>query len=166
MGFHGADYTGSGGVSIDRVAPGGSSTTTPGGVVSSGGRPTVGAVAVGVHHWSREVAQRGLGASAVRHSSQTLLDGGPKLTLGGPLPGDGLARLGGSLSHIPGRAGRWDGLNPGRRAGLPRGLPDLWLQTPRPAARIFGFHELWHHFVLASSACQFWVMLRYIAPLS
>jgi hypothetical protein len=124
MGFHGADYTGSGGVSIDRVAPGGSSTT-PGGVVSSGDRPTVGAVAVDVHHWSREVAQCGLVAGAVRHSSQTLLNGGPKLTLGGPLPGDGLACLGGSLGHIPGRAGRWDGLNPGRRAGLPRGLPDL-----------------------------------------
>lgn len=110
-----------------------------------------------------KVAQRGLGAGAVRHSSQTLLDGGPKLTLGGPLPGDGLARLGGSLSHIP---GRWDGLDLGRRAGLPRRIPDLWLQTPRPAARIFGFHELWHHFVLASSACRFRVMLRYIAPLS
>jgi hemolysin III len=94
---------------------------------------------------------------------KTLLDGGPKLTLGGPRPGDGLARLGGSLSHIP---GRWDGQDPGRRAGLPRGLPDLWLQTPRPAVRMFGFHQLWHHFVLASSVCHFRVMLRYIAPLS
>ena len=30
----------------------------------------------------------------------------------------------------------------------------------------FGFHELWHLFVLAGSACHFWAMLRYIAPIA
>ncbi|MGH3145711.1 MAG: PAQR family membrane homeostasis protein TrhA [Rubrobacter sp.] len=36
---------------------------------------------------------------------------------------------------------------------------------PDPVPGIFGFHELWHLFVLAGSACHFWVMLRYVAPL-
>ena len=29
----------------------------------------------------------------------------------------------------------------------------------------FGFHELWHLFVIAGSACHFWAVLRYVAPL-
>jgi hemolysin III len=29
-----------------------------------------------------------------------------------------------------------------------------------------GFHELWHLFVMAGSACHFWAVLRYIAPLA
>jgi hemolysin III len=40
------------------------------------------------------------------------------------------------------------------------------LKRPDPVPDVFGFHELWHLFVLAGSACHFWVMLRYIAPLS
>ncbi len=38
----------------------------------------------------------------------------------------------------------------------------------RPSLRpgVFGAHELWHLFVLAGSACHFWAMLRYVAPLS
>ena len=40
------------------------------------------------------------------------------------------------------------------------------LKRPDPVPGVFGFHELWHLFVLAGSACHFWVMLRYIAPLS
>ena len=30
----------------------------------------------------------------------------------------------------------------------------------------FGFHELWHLFVVAGSACHFWAVLRYVAPLA
>lgn len=40
------------------------------------------------------------------------------------------------------------------------------LKRPNPVPGVFGFHELWHLFVMAGSACHFWVMLRYIAPLS
>jgi len=31
--------------------------------------------------------------------------------------------------------------------------------------RWFGMHEIWHLFVLAGSACHFWVMYRYVIPL-
>ncbi|HET7273034.1 MAG TPA: hemolysin III family protein [Rubrobacter sp.] len=40
------------------------------------------------------------------------------------------------------------------------------LKRPNLAPGVFGFHELWHLFVMAGSACHFWVMFRYIAPLS
>jgi len=40
------------------------------------------------------------------------------------------------------------------------------LKRPNLVPGIFGFHELWHLFVMAGSACHFWVMLHYIAPLS
>ena len=40
------------------------------------------------------------------------------------------------------------------------------LKRPNLVPGVFGFHELWHLFVLAGSACHFWVMLRYIAPIS
>ncbi len=40
------------------------------------------------------------------------------------------------------------------------------LKRPNPLPGVFGFHELWHLFVLAGSACHFWAILRYIAPLS
>ena len=39
------------------------------------------------------------------------------------------------------------------------------LKRPNLVPGVFGFHELWHLFVMAGSACHFWVMLRYIAPL-
>jgi hemolysin III len=39
------------------------------------------------------------------------------------------------------------------------------LKRPDPVPGVFGFHELWHLFVLAGSACHFWAMLRYIAPI-
>ena len=39
------------------------------------------------------------------------------------------------------------------------------LKRPNPVPGVFGFHELWHLFVLAGSACHFWAMLRYIAPI-
>ena len=39
------------------------------------------------------------------------------------------------------------------------------LKRPNPVPGVFGFHEVWHFFVLAGSACHFWAVLRYIAPL-
>jgi hemolysin III len=40
------------------------------------------------------------------------------------------------------------------------------LKWPNLIPGVFGFHELWHIFVLAGSACHFWAMLRYIAPIA
>lgn len=40
------------------------------------------------------------------------------------------------------------------------------LKWPNLVPGKFGFHELWHLFVLAGSACHFWAMLRYIAPIA
>jgi hemolysin III len=37
------------------------------------------------------------------------------------------------------------------------------LKWPNIKPGVFGFHELWHLFVLAGSACHFWAMLRYIS---
>ncbi len=38
------------------------------------------------------------------------------------------------------------------------------LKRPNPIPGVFGFHELWHLFVMAGSACHFWAVLAYIAP--
>ena len=40
------------------------------------------------------------------------------------------------------------------------------LKRPNPVPGVFGFHEVWHLFVLVGSACHFWAVLRYIAPLT
>jgi hemolysin III len=40
------------------------------------------------------------------------------------------------------------------------------LKRPNLIPGVFGFHELWHLLVIVGSACHFWVMLRYIAPLA
>lgn len=40
------------------------------------------------------------------------------------------------------------------------------LKRPNLVPGVFGFHELWHLFVMAGSACHFWAMLRYIAPIA
>ncbi len=40
------------------------------------------------------------------------------------------------------------------------------LKRPNPVPGVFGFHEMWHLFVLVGSACHFWAVLRYIAPLA
>jgi hemolysin III len=40
------------------------------------------------------------------------------------------------------------------------------LKRPNPVPGVFGFHELWHLFVLAGSACHFWAVLRYVAPIA
>jgi hemolysin III len=40
------------------------------------------------------------------------------------------------------------------------------LKRPNPMPGVLGFHELWHLFVMAGSACHFWAVLGYIAPLT
>ena len=40
------------------------------------------------------------------------------------------------------------------------------LKRPNPIPGVFEFHELWHLFVIAGSACHFWAVLGYIAPLT
>ena len=40
------------------------------------------------------------------------------------------------------------------------------MRRPNPIPGVFGFHELWHLFVMAGSACHFWAVLGYIAPLA
>lgn len=36
------------------------------------------------------------------------------------------------------------------------------IKRPNLVAGVFGFHELWHLFVMAGSFCHFWVMLHYV----
>ena len=40
------------------------------------------------------------------------------------------------------------------------------LRRPNLIPGVFGFHELWHLFVIAGSACHFWAVLGYIVPLA
>ena len=40
------------------------------------------------------------------------------------------------------------------------------LRRPNPIPGVQGFHELWHLFVMAGSACHFWAVLKYIALLT
>ena len=40
------------------------------------------------------------------------------------------------------------------------------LKRPNLIPGKFGFHELWHLFVLGGSACHFWAMFFYIAPIT
>jgi hemolysin III len=40
------------------------------------------------------------------------------------------------------------------------------LKRPNLMPGVLGFHELWHLFVVAGSACHFWAVLAYIAPLT
>jgi hemolysin III len=39
-------------------------------------------------------------------------------------------------------------------------------KRPNLIPGLFGFHELWHLFVVAGSACHFWAVLRFVAPLA
>lgn len=39
------------------------------------------------------------------------------------------------------------------------------LKWPNPWPKVFGFHEIWHLFVLAGSFSHYWLMLRYVAYL-
>jgi hemolysin III len=36
------------------------------------------------------------------------------------------------------------------------------LKRPNPVPGFFGFHEIWHLFVMAGSFCHFWAMLHYV----
>ena len=36
------------------------------------------------------------------------------------------------------------------------------LKRPNPVPGIFGFHEIWHIFVMAGSFCHFWAMFHYV----
>jgi hemolysin III len=40
------------------------------------------------------------------------------------------------------------------------------LKRPNPVPGVFGFHEVWHLFVIGGSACHFWAVLHYLAPLA
>jgi hypothetical protein len=34
---------------------------------------------------------------------------------------------------------------------------------PDPAPHTFGFHEIWHLFVMAGSFCHYWALLTYVS---
>ncbi len=38
-------------------------------------------------------------------------------------------------------------------------------KRPNPIPHIFGFHEIWHIFVMLGSASHFWMMWKYILPM-
>ena len=40
-----------------------------------------------------------------------------------------------------------------------------WRKWPRGRPGVFGFHELWHVFVIAASASHYWAVLRHVLPL-
>src|SRR5215207_770694 len=81
------------------------------------------------------VARARLDSGAVRRRAQASVDGCPALALGWTLPGDGLARRGRSLGHLPGGTGWCDSLDPGRWSRLQRRSPDLRSQASQPGAR-------------------------------
>jgi hemolysin III len=37
------------------------------------------------------------------------------------------------------------------------------MKWPRGAAKVFGYHELWHLFVMAGSFAHYWAILAYVA---
>jgi hemolysin III len=39
------------------------------------------------------------------------------------------------------------------------------LKRPNPIPGIFGFHEIWHIFVMAGSFCHFWAIFKYVMTL-
>jgi len=40
------------------------------------------------------------------------------------------------------------------------------IKKPNPIPGVFGFHEIWHLFVMAGSFCHFWAMLNYVLILN
>ncbi len=36
------------------------------------------------------------------------------------------------------------------------------LKRPNPFPGLFGFHEIWHFFVMSGSACHFWLVFKYL----
>ena len=41
----------------------------------------------------------------------------------------------------------------------------FWARRPRGVPGVFGYHELWHVFVIAASASHYWAILAFVAPL-
>lgn len=39
-------------------------------------------------------------------------------------------------------------------------------RRPNPLPGTFGFHEIWHLFVMVGSACHFWAIFQYVVPLA
>lgn len=39
------------------------------------------------------------------------------------------------------------------------------LKWPDPLPDVFGFHEVWHLFVMAGSACHWWMMMGHVLPI-
>jgi hemolysin III len=39
-------------------------------------------------------------------------------------------------------------------------------KKPNPAPGIFGFHEIWHVFVMAGSFCHFWALFTYVSTIA
>lgn len=40
------------------------------------------------------------------------------------------------------------------------------IQKPNPLPDVFGFHEIWHLFVLGASFCHYWTVYYYITPIT
>ncbi|MCP3952984.1 MAG: hemolysin III family protein [Desulfobacterales bacterium] len=38
------------------------------------------------------------------------------------------------------------------------------IKKPNPLPGVFGFHEIWHIFVISGSFCHFWVVFKYLLP--
>jgi hemolysin III len=112
------------------------------------------------------IARSHLDAGVVRHRAQTSVDGRPRwLSVGIYLAMGWLAVIAAAaiFRAIPTGGIAWI---LGGGLVYSAGALIYGLRRPNLVPGIFGFHELWHFFVMAGSACHFWVMLRYIAPIS
>src|SRR5215218_2681252 len=112
------------------------------------------------------IARSHLDAGVVRHRAQTSVDGRPRwLSVGIYLAMGWLAVIAAAaiFRAIPTGGIAWI---LGGGLVYSAGALIYGLKRPNLVPGIFGFHELWHLFVMAGSACHFWVMLRYIAPIS
>jgi hemolysin III len=103
----------------------------------------------------------------VRRAAQSSLDGRPTLAVCGALYlGMGWVAVVAApalLQAVPAGGMDW-----GLSGGLVYSAGALVYGFKRPnlIPGAFGFHELWHLFVVAGSACHFWAVLHYVAPLA
>src|SRR5215208_2807641 len=111
------------------------------------------------------VAWHDLGPCCVRHSAQAVLDGGPALSVALYL---GMGWVGVMAAPALFLAVPTGGIAWVLGGGLlyTAGALIYGLKRPNLVPGIFGFHELWHLFVVAGSACHFWAVLHYVAPLA